>query len=116
MPTTDLIAPWTIKSFSTEMRDALTREARKEGLTVGQWMERAARRFINEGQPVVVGHGLGLDKLVGLAVDLATVPDAASNDPMIRTARRKVRAALLSLDAGAYVPPSASPPALGMVK
>ena len=36
----DAVGPWTIKSVSVETRNKVTIAARKEGLTVGQWLER----------------------------------------------------------------------------
>ena len=41
----DKIAPWTIKSVATETRDLAIMSARKEGLTVGQWLERRVREW-----------------------------------------------------------------------
>jgi hypothetical protein len=36
----DAMEPWTIKGVTTETRKRVIAAARKEGLTVGQWLER----------------------------------------------------------------------------
>jgi len=38
------LAPWTIKGVSQETRERIMRMARQDGLTVGQWLDRAAER------------------------------------------------------------------------
>src|SRR4051794_39228400 len=54
---TDTVAPWTIKSVSTATREAVIVAARKEGLTVGQWLEKRVGEWLEDGGPVVVGPG-----------------------------------------------------------
>jgi hypothetical protein len=44
----DKIGPWTIKSVATETRDLAIMLARREGLTVGQWLERRVREWAEE--------------------------------------------------------------------
>jgi hypothetical protein len=44
----DTVAPWTIKSVPTEIRNLAISAARKEGLTVSQWLERRVREWTNE--------------------------------------------------------------------
>lgn len=51
---TDIAAPWTIKSVATETRRAVTDAARREGLTVGQWLEKRVREWMEAGSPVPV--------------------------------------------------------------
>lgn len=68
----DSVAPWTIKSVATSTREAITKAARREGLTVGQWLERRVAEWEAEGSPVPVAHGAP----VNLA-DLAVVMQAA---------------------------------------
>ena len=74
----------------TETRNKVTIAARKEGLTVGQWLERRVNEWLEDGGPVRVSHGqpgngrelalvspqsaLGLRELVEMARDL-TPPD-----------------------------------------
>jgi hypothetical protein len=43
------VAPWTIKAVRTETRNAA---ARREGLTVGQWLERRVNEWLADGGPV----------------------------------------------------------------
>jgi hypothetical protein len=50
----DAMAPWTIKSVSKATRDAVTAAARREGLTVGQWLERRVAEWEGQGSPVSV--------------------------------------------------------------
>ena len=49
----DTMAPWTIKSVSTVTRDKVTMAARREGLTVGQWLEKRVAEWEADGSPVV---------------------------------------------------------------
>jgi hypothetical protein len=53
----DTAQPWTIKSVPTATRDAVTRAARKEGLTVGQWLEKRVAEWEADGGPVPVQAG-----------------------------------------------------------
>ena len=50
----DKMQPWTIKSMSTEARDMAVIAARREGLTVGQWLERVIREAASDRSAVVV--------------------------------------------------------------
>jgi len=50
----DTIAPWTIKAVAKATRDAVTNAARREGLTVGQWLERRVAEWEGAGSPVPV--------------------------------------------------------------
>jgi hypothetical protein len=112
----DAIGPWTVKAVSTETRNRVTVAARKEGLTVGQWLERRVNEWLEDGGPVRVipgqpGNGQGfarvsplslpgsdrseLSELVKMARDLspADQPDA----PLLRLARGVVRDRLKAL-------------------
>jgi hypothetical protein len=53
----DAIGPWTIKSVSVETRNKVTIAARKEGLTIGQWLERRVAEWLEDGGPVRVSKG-----------------------------------------------------------
>ena len=53
----DTAAPWTIKSVSVATREAVTAAARREGLTVGQWLEKRVAEWEGEGRPVPVPGG-----------------------------------------------------------
>jgi hypothetical protein len=44
----DVIKPWTIKAVATEARDMAIMMARKENLTVGQWLERVIREAASD--------------------------------------------------------------------
>lgn len=50
----DTAAPWTIKSVSVATREIVTAAARREGLTVGQWLERRVAEWEREGSPTQV--------------------------------------------------------------
>lgn len=50
----DSMGPWTIKSVSTKTRETITLAARKEGLTVGQWLDKRVSEWIEDGSPVHV--------------------------------------------------------------
>ena len=51
----DASAPWTIKAVSTATREAVTKAARREGMTVGQWLEKRVAEWEADGSPVHVG-------------------------------------------------------------
>jgi len=68
----DTMAPWTIKSVSATTREAITKAARREGLTVGQWLEKRVGEWEEEGSPVQMSHGAPLN--LG---DLAAMMQAA---------------------------------------
>jgi hypothetical protein len=53
----DAMGPWTIKSFPTTTRNKVIAFARKEGLTVGQWIERRVEEYEDMGAPVRVSPG-----------------------------------------------------------
>ena len=42
----DPIRPWTIRAVSVEVRDMAIGAARKEGISVGQWLERRITRVV----------------------------------------------------------------------
>ena len=112
----DIMAPWTIKSVSTATRDRVTTAARKEGLTVGQWLERRVAAWLDEGSPVVVQGGLTTDELTQLAA-IATETAAAGGKflpaDMKSLIYRHVRARLLLAPpepAGQDNQPAGTPP------
>jgi len=45
----DTAAPWTFESVATRIYEAATKAARREGLTVGQWLERRVAEWEGEG-------------------------------------------------------------------
>ena len=50
----DAISPWTIKAVSKTTRDAITLAARKDGLTVGQWLDKRVAEWVSDGRPTHV--------------------------------------------------------------
>jgi hypothetical protein len=56
-PPMDDVGPWTIKAVPTATRQRVIVAARKEGLTVGQWLERRINEWTDDGNPVRVGPG-----------------------------------------------------------
>ena len=47
----DTIRPWTIKSLPTRTQGMILAAAKREGLTVGQWLERRVDEWANQGSP-----------------------------------------------------------------
>jgi hypothetical protein len=50
----DTVSPWTIKAVAKNTRELVTNAARREGLTVGQWLERRVAEWEAAGSPVPV--------------------------------------------------------------
>jgi hypothetical protein len=50
----DSMAPWTIKSVSTKTRETITQAAKKEGRTVGQWLDKRISEWRGDGSPIHV--------------------------------------------------------------
>jgi hypothetical protein len=48
----DDMAPWTIKSVSTRVRTGISLAARREGVTVGRWVEKRYDDWEADGSPV----------------------------------------------------------------
>jgi hypothetical protein len=98
----DTMAPWTIKALPTRTREAITTAARREGLTVGQWLERRVVEWEGQGSPVQVSapasHTLGeLAQAMHAAQAVAVaagveVPAAFARDALL-TVRRAMREA-----------------------
>jgi hypothetical protein len=96
----DTVAPWTIKAVATKTREAVTNAARREGLTVGQWLERRVAEWEAEGSPIAVPG------------PTATVPGANLGElaQLIEATRALAESAVVA------VPPSVAKDALSMVK
>ncbi len=78
--TVDTIIPWTIKAISKAARDVATDAARRDGLTVGQWLEKAIIGYLDAGSPVVVVSSsppAPVD-LVGLAAAMQAMKDVSA--------------------------------------
>ena len=95
---TDTMQPWTIKSLPTRTRDTVVAAAKREGLTVGQWLERRVGEWEAAGSPVPVPTSTGPAPNLG---DLAAVMQAAR---------------ALADAAGVPVPPHLARDALATVK
>ncbi len=67
----DIIKPWTIKAVATEARDLEIIAARREGMTVGQWLERVIREAASDH---VANKYDALDRAVQLAPLLEHMP------------------------------------------
>ncbi|HXI56676.1 MAG TPA: hypothetical protein VNO55_11495 [Polyangia bacterium] len=78
----DKMQPWTIKSMSTEARDMAVIAARREGLTVGQWLERVIREAASD------------------QVANKSAPDVVRLAPLVASMPRWLRAALWRRVAG----------------
>jgi hypothetical protein len=89
------VGPWTIKAVAKATRDAVTNAARREGLTVGQWLERRVAEWEDAGSPVARPQ-----PTVNLG-ELAQVMEAAR---------------ALAGDATVTVPPQLAKDALSMVR
>jgi hypothetical protein len=81
----DKMQPWTIKSMSTEARDLAVIAARREGLTVGQWLERVIREAASDQSSVVANK---------------SAPDVVRLAPLVAAMPRWLRAALWRRVAG----------------
>ena len=95
----DSVAPWTIKAVSTATRDVVTAAARREGLTVGQWLERRVAEWEGQGSPAPV-HPLA----AGVPTSLADVAQAMN------------AARALAEAAGVKVPPAMAREGLALVR
>lgn len=92
----DIVGPWTIKAVATATRNAVNAAARRENLTVGQWLERRVTEWEAEGGPVPATPAAPIN--LG---DLAHVMQSARD---------------LAAAAGVAVPPQLARDALGMVR
>ena len=96
----DTVGPRTIKSVPKATRDAVTNAARREGLTVGQWLERRVAEWEPDGSPMPVATIAPVGPAPNLG-DLAQVMQAAR---------------ALAEAAGVPVPPHLARDALAAVK
>jgi hypothetical protein len=96
--TVETIIPWTIKAISKAARDTATDAARREGLTVGQWLERRINEWQADGSPVSV----------------AAPPPSPVNLGDLARAMEAVRA--LSADAGVAVPQQLARDGQGLIR
>jgi hypothetical protein len=103
----DAAGPWTIKSCSTSTREAVIMAARKEGITVGAWLDRRVREWTEEGGPTRVES---VDEASGLArVSVAFRALAAAGVIIPKTHIARLTSALLA-QAGLDLPRREPPP------
>lgn len=95
----DKVGPWTIKAVATATRDAVTNAARREGLTVGQWLERRVAEWERAGSPVQVAS-----------------PSPAPPVNMGDLARAMEAARAMAHDAQVPVPPQLARDGLNMIR
>lgn len=70
----DLMKPWTIKSLPTRVIEGINAAARRDNLTVGQWVEKRFDEWEGSGSPTPSGNVLtDLNALMHAAAALATV-------------------------------------------
>ena len=69
----DTMVPWTIRAVPTATRDAITKAARLEDLTVGQWLEKRVAEWLADGSPTALptpsdtGDRVTTDQLIEVA-------------------------------------------------
>jgi len=95
----DSIGPWTIKSVAKATREAVTNAAKRENLTVGQWLERRVADWEGQGSSIPVA-------------DQA----AASPTSLCDLARMMDAARALAETAGVAVPPGLAKEGLATVR
>ena len=107
----DPVKPWTIKAVSTEVRDLAIVAARKEGVTVGQWLEKRIREWCSEVSPGLPGSALAVtagrpgtadrfeaaERMAKLALEMANASPEARQDPLVKAARTTVKSLLTGL-------------------
>ena len=112
----DAAAPWTIENISVETRNLVVAAARRDGLTVGQWLDRRVREWEADGSPAVspsqpgmarpltvVGPAAAprsdLDDLRELVRMARELTPADKDTDVLRAARRVVRDRLRAMRA-----------------
>ena len=50
----DSMVPWTIRAVPTATRDAITKAARLDDATVGQWLEKRVAEWLADGSPTTL--------------------------------------------------------------
>ena len=93
----DPIRPWTIRAVSVEARDLAIGAARKEGVSVGQWLERRIRSWVETDAPVSGAARPGPGTAVALARAKPPAPDTLSEVERIAAAVRDLAAAGLPI-------------------
>jgi hypothetical protein len=96
---TDTLQAWGVKNVPKRIIEAINGAARREDLTVAQWLERRVDEWLEAGSPVRVNPVQpSADYIQALAalnrsiVELAQAPDTT----LVKTARISTRALLLA--------------------
>jgi len=92
----DPVRPWTIRAVSVEARDLAIGAARKEGVSVGQWLERHIRSWAEADTPAGAGSGTP-GTVVALNRSSPAVPDTLSEVERISASVRDLAAAGLPI-------------------
>ena len=98
--TIDLAQPWTIKSVPNETRAKVIAAARREGLTVGRWLERRVRELAAGSPLVSLGppeSDLRTDRLERL-VRIAREASPGKDSKALRQARKLAYEQLKALE------------------
>jgi hypothetical protein len=69
----DAMKPWTIKSLATKTQNIIIAAARRENLTVGQWIERRVSEWERQGSPETRSVSVDLPGLLHAAAAFAAV-------------------------------------------
>jgi hypothetical protein len=110
----DAMAPWTIKSVSVRTRNIVSTAARKEGLTVGQWLEKRVDEWEADGSPVHAPSPSPVGNLTEMAdlLRATTEASAAAGIPLPKSVARQSAAILDGVQRSILgKPPRASRPA-----
>ena len=96
---TDDIKPWTLRSMPVALKDAVVQRAHDEHTTASLWAEDAMRAKLDGNRPGAVGQpgGLSMAAALDFTLRFAALPADRLADPLVRTARRNLRAALIAL-------------------
>lgn len=98
----DPVRPWTIRAVSVEARDLAIGAARKEGVSVGQWLERRIRAWAETDPPAASGAASpgAPGTTVALARGKPAASDALSEVERIAASVRDLAAAGLPIPKG----------------
>jgi hypothetical protein len=82
----DPVRPWTIRAVSVEARDLAIGAARKEGVSVGQWLERRIRAWAATDPPTA-----GVERITAAVRDLAAAGLPISKGTVAKLTRALVK-------------------------
>ncbi len=96
----DLMKPWTVKSLPTRVIEGIAAAARRENLTVGQWVERRFDEWETQGSP---------ERSESPPLDLVAVMHAAAALAAVTKLPREVRSLIAELARDARRSPGLTP-------